>query len=110
MSTNPSPSAEDFAACARALGDGQSVLTLTVTPNAPQTEVMGVRDGALRLKLAAAPIEGQANAALTAWLAKALGLAKREVRLRRGGAARHKQIELDAPLTAVQAWLRRQAS
>ena len=84
---------------------GACVLTLAVQPNARQTEVVGLFEGALRVKLAAPPIDGQANLALTAWLAKELGLPKRAVSLRRGAAARHKQVDIDAPLAAVQAWL-----
>lgn len=91
--------------CLRRAGDGACILTLSVQPNARQTEVVGLHEGALRLKLAAPPIDGQANTALTAWLAKELGLAKRAVQLRRGAAARHKQVEIDAPMSAVQAWL-----
>jgi uncharacterized protein len=91
--------------CLRNAGADACILTLSVQPNARRTEVVGLHEGALRLKLAAPPIDGQANAALTAWLAKELGLAKRAVRLRRGAAARHKQVDVDAPAAAVQAWL-----
>lgn len=91
----------------RAAGDSASVLTVSVQPNARQTEATGLHEGALRIRLAAQPVEGQANAALTAWLARELGLAKREVRLRRGAAARHKQVEIDAPAEQVRAWLQR---
>jgi uncharacterized protein len=98
----PSPSA-----CLRAAGAAACVLTVVVQPNARKTEAIGVLEGALRIRLAAQPIEGQANTVLTAWLAQELRLAKRAVRLRRGTAARHKQIEIDAPLSDVQAWLKR---
>ena len=91
--------------CLRSAGADACILTVSVQPNARQTEVVGLHEGALRVKLAAPPIDGQANAALTAWLAKELGLPKRAVRLRRGAAARHKQLEIDAPAPAVQAWL-----
>ena len=39
-------------------------------------------------------VEGEANAALTAFLAKALGVAKRDVTLARGGQSRLKMIEV----------------
>jgi len=83
------------------------VLIVAVQPNARRTEATGLHEGALRIRLAAQPIEGQANEALVHWLARELGVAKRDVRLRRGAAARHKQVEIDAPLAAVQAWLQR---
>lgn len=91
----------------REAGSAACVLTVAVQPNARQTEATGLHEGALRIRLAAQPIEGQANAALTTWLARELGLAKRDVRLKRGAAARHKQIDIDAPLAEVQAWLQR---
>lgn len=91
--------------CLRAAGADACILTLSVQPSARRTEVVGLQDGALRVKLAAPPIDGQANAALTAWLAQELGLAKRAVQLRRGAAARHKQLDIDAPAATVQAWL-----
>ena len=43
----------------------------------------------------AQPVEGEANAALTAFLAKALGLPKRAVTLARGGQSRLKMIEVE---------------
>jgi hypothetical protein len=91
----------------REAGTDACVLSVTVQPNARRTEVTGLHEGALRIRLAAQPIEGQANDALVQWLARELGLAKRDVRLRRGAAARHKQVEIDAPQASVQAWLQR---
>ncbi|MFZ5548596.1 MAG: DUF167 domain-containing protein [Pseudomonadota bacterium] len=85
------------------------MLTVVVLPNARQTEATGLHEGALRVRLAAQPIEGRANAALAAWLARELGLAKRDVRLRRGAAARGKQVEIDAPAAQVHSWLQRVA-
>jgi uncharacterized protein (TIGR00251 family) len=103
-----SPAPDDSrASCVRAVAPAQCVLTLAVTPNARQTAVVGLYDDALRVKLAAPPVDGKANAALIAWLADELGLPKRDLRLRRGVAARHKQVEIDAPAAQVQAWLAR---
>ena len=67
----------------RARGDG-SLLRVAVVPNARRTGADGLHDGALRVRLAAQPVEGQANARLLAWLADELGCAKRAVRLQRG--------------------------
>lgn len=91
----------------REAGPSACILTVAVQPNARRTEATGLHEGALRIRLAAQPIEGQANDALVQWLARELGLAKRDVRLKRGAAARHKQLEVDAPLAEVQAWLQR---
>jgi uncharacterized protein (TIGR00251 family) len=65
-----------------------------VVPGAKRTEVVGLHDGALRLRLAAPPVDGKANAALIAWLAHELGLPRRDVSLLRGDTARRKQVLL----------------
>lgn len=49
----------------------------------------------LKVRVRARPVEGEANAALTAFLAKALGVPKCDVTLARGGQSRLKMIEVD---------------
>jgi uncharacterized protein len=84
---------------------GGSVLQVSVSPNARATRAEGLHDGALRVRLAAQPQEGRANAALCAWLASQLGLPQRAVRLRRGATGRRKILELDTPPATLAAWL-----
>jgi uncharacterized protein (TIGR00251 family) len=84
-----------------------SLLRVAVVPNARRTGADGLHDGALRVRLAAQPVEGQANARLLAWLADELGCAKRAVRLQRGDASRRKTVEVDLPAAAVADWLAR---
>ncbi|AYG94394.1 DUF167 domain-containing protein [Brevundimonas naejangsanensis] len=48
----------------------------------------------LKVRVRAQPVEGEANAALIAVLAKALGVPKRAVSLARGGQSRLKMIEV----------------
>lgn len=78
---------------------------MSVVPNARRTGVDGLHDGALRVRLAAPPVEGQANARLLAWLAGELGCAKRDLVLLRGGAARRKLLAIALPEADVAAWL-----
>ncbi|MBQ0933204.1 DUF167 domain-containing protein [Ideonella sp. 4Y16] len=98
MSPDPWP-------CARADGATRCLLDASVVPNAKKTEAVGLHDGALRVRLAAPPVDGKANDTLVAWVAAELGLPRRAVRLKRGPASRSKQLEIDLPLTDVQAWL-----
>lgn len=93
--------------CVRADGADASVLTVSAVPNAKKTEAVGLHDGALRVRLAAPPVDGKANDTLVAWVAAELGLPRRAVRLKRGPASRSKQLDVDLPLAAVQAWLGR---
>jgi hypothetical protein len=85
-------------------------LRVTVVPNARRTGADGLHDGALRVRLAAQPVEGQANARLLAWLADELGCAKRAVRLQRGDTTRRKVVEIDLPVATVAHWLERVTS
>lgn len=80
---------------------------MAVTPNAPRTRADGLHDGCLRVRLAAPPVDGKANAALVSWLASELGLPRRAVQVLRGDSARRKQISIDAEAQAVAQWLAR---
>jgi uncharacterized protein (TIGR00251 family) len=80
---------------------------VAVVPNAKRTEADGLHDGALRVRLAALPIEGRANDALVAWLAKALGVPRRDVQIAQGATGRRKLVAIDLAPEAVAAWLDR---
>ena len=69
-------------------------LAVQITPNAKKTEVVGVLDGALKLKLQAQPVEGKANEALIKWLAKTLDVPRSAIAITHGLAARKKLIEI----------------
>ncbi|HEY7791039.1 MAG TPA: DUF167 domain-containing protein [Vicinamibacterales bacterium] len=71
------------------------LLRVRVTPRAGRSEIAGVRDGVLLVRLAAAPVEGAANAALIELLADKLNLPKRAIRLARGERSRDKHVEID---------------
>ena len=78
-------------------------MTVAVVPQARRTGADGFHDGALRVRLTAAPIDGKANDALIAWLSEALNLPKRAVRVLHGGSSRRKQLDIDLDAaTAVQ--------
>jgi len=63
-------------------------------PRAARSRVVGVREGALEIALAAPPVDGAANEELVATLARALGVPKRDVVLLRGEASRAKLVEV----------------
>jgi uncharacterized protein (TIGR00251 family) len=67
-------------------------LAVQITPNAKKTEVIGVLDDALKLKLQAQPIEGKANEALIKFLAKALGVPRGAVTITHGQTNKKKLI------------------
>lgn len=69
-------------------------LSVQVTPNASRSEVAGVTEGVLRIRLRAAPIDGKANEALIRFLADALSLPKSAVSIATGHAGRRKTVEI----------------
>jgi uncharacterized protein (TIGR00251 family) len=101
MTEKPAPTAWP---CVRGAASGV-VLEVSVVPGASRTELVGLHDGALRVRLAAPAMEGKANSALLAWLADELGIAKREAQLLRGTSARRKQVALNVPLEQMLRWL-----
>ena len=63
-------------------GERGAALTIRVTPRARRTEVGGVLDdGTVRIRVAAPPVDGKANRALIAFLAKLLGVRKNKVEI-----------------------------
>jgi len=80
-------------------------LDVSVSPNAKRTAADGLHDGALRVRLAAPPVDGKANAQLLGWLADELGCAKRAVSLLRGDTSRRKQVLVALPEAQVASWL-----
>jgi uncharacterized protein YggU (UPF0235/DUF167 family) len=91
--------------CLQPHGDSHSRLAVVVTPNAPRTMADGLHDGQLRVRLAAPPVDGKANAALTTWLAAELGLPRRAVTVLQGATTRRKLLALPLPAERVAAWL-----
>ena len=69
-----------------------AVLRVRVVPGASATAAAGEAGGALRVRVAAPPVEGRANAALLAFLAAGLGLRPRELRVEAGAASRDKLV------------------
>lgn len=74
-------------------------MALWVQPGASRTEPAGIHDGALKLRLAARPIEGQANDALVRWLAERCSCTRSAVTLTAGQSGRRKRVSIDTPLS-----------
>ena len=72
-----------------------------VQPRASRSEIAGEQEGALRVRLAAPPVDGAANDALIELLADLLNIAKRDIRIVTGATSKRKVIEADG-VTAEQ--------
>jgi uncharacterized protein (TIGR00251 family) len=69
-------------------------LTLHVQPGAKQTAIAGLHGEALKIRLAAPPIEGRANDALLEFIAELFQVPQRNVSLKQGTQSRHKRVEV----------------
>lgn len=69
-------------------------MRVRVKPRASKSAIVGVRAGALEVAVAAPPVDGEANAALVAFLAKALGVSKRSVAVVSGDHSRIKVVSV----------------
>lgn len=86
--------------------DGNTItLTLHVQPGAKQSEITGLHDDALKIRLAAPPIEGRANEALLRFIADRFGVPLRNVELLRGSQSRHKMVHVTGSLVEPESLL-----
>lgn len=76
------------------LADGVS-FQVKVAPRASREAIGGVHAGALKVSLTAPPVEGEANQALCALLAKRLGVAKRSVTIVHGQSSKLKTVRVE---------------
>ncbi len=80
-------------------------LTLHVQPGAKKTEVAGLHGDALKIRLSAPPVEGQANAALLSWLADFFRVPKRQVILKHGETSRRKVVAISGSCISPESLL-----
>ena len=78
--------------CTEAGGD--VTFRVRVAPRASRTAAEGEHDGALKVRVAAPPAEGAANAELARFLARHFGLAARDVEILSGHSSKTKRVRL----------------
>ena len=87
----------------RVAPDGRITLTLHIQPGAKKTECAGQHGEALKIRLAAPPVDGKANEALIAWAAETFGVVRKQVDLLHGAAGRQKVLAIQFPDAAALA-------
>lgn len=83
--------AEDVAVAVREHADGVSVM-LRVVPRAPRTQLVGRHGDALKLKVAAPPVDGAANEAVLDHLADRCGVRPGDLEILMGAQSRQKVV------------------
>ncbi|PKO87654.1 MAG: YggU family protein [Betaproteobacteria bacterium HGW-Betaproteobacteria-12] len=89
----------------RVSGDGSILLTLHIQPGASRSECAGRHGDALKIRLAAPPVDGKANAALIAFVAARLGIARAAVTLKSGQTSRRKILKIEGSTAEAVAGL-----
>ena len=73
---------------------GAVTFAVRVAPRASRTALAGEHDGALKVRVAAPPVEGAANEELLRFLARHFGLPPRDVELVAGHTSKTKRVRL----------------
>jgi len=81
-------------------------LTLHIQPRASVTEVVGLHGDAVKIRIAAPPVDGAANDEITAFVARLVGVPRQAVRLVSGAGGRRKQLVIEGvpPATVRRAF------
>jgi len=69
-------------------------ITVKVTPRSKENKFVGFKDGVLRVRITAVPVDGKANKALVVFLADTWGIPQSSIRIVRGEASREKVLEV----------------
>ena len=77
----------------RVIDDGVE-LSVIVVPRSSRCEIAGIHNNALRIKLTNPPVDNEANVQCCDFIAKQLGIAKRQVLIIRGNTARKKVVKI----------------
>lgn len=72
-------------------------------PGAKTSDVNGLRDNRLRIRIKSPPVDGRANRELVAMLARDFGARKSQVRISSGESGRNKVVEIHSP-AALPGW------
>ena len=70
-------------------------ISIRLQPRARRDEVVGERAGAIVIRVTAPPVDGKANAALCAFVARAAGVPPSRVSVVRGQTSRDKVVRVD---------------
>ena len=71
---------------------GEARIVVRVQPNAARSEVLGFKDGCLRVKIAASQVKGKANQELLKFLSGILKVSKSNITIRKGMTTKTKVI------------------
>ena len=71
-----------------------AILTVHIQPKASTTECVGIHGDAIKIRVAAPPVDGAANDELIRFLARRLSISPTSVQIHSGAGGRHKRVRL----------------
>jgi len=80
------------------------IISVRVSPRSSRNEIVGVKDGRLRMKTTAPPTDGRANKDVIRQLAKAFDVPPSRVTLKKGAVGRDKTFLIETP-RIMPAWI-----
>jgi uncharacterized protein len=75
-------------------------IEVRLQPRAKRDEIVGEREGVIVVRVTAAPVEGKANAALCALIARRARVGRTGVEIVRGASSRDKVVRVEGVTTA----------
>lgn len=72
------------------------IVKVYVQPNAKRTEIVGLHEDSLKIRLASLPIDGRANEILLKFISQLFDVPIRQVTIKHGDKSRHKMITVMA--------------
>lgn len=72
--------------------NGSVIVTIRVVPRASKSEIVGMVDGILRVRIAAPPVDSAANAEIIKLFSKTFGVSRSDVTIVSGETSRNKRI------------------
>lgn len=71
------------------------IVNVRVIPRASKSEIVGIYDGALKIRISAPPVDGAANAEIVRFLSKTFGVSKSDVFILSGETSKNKRIKIE---------------
>lgn len=75
--------------------DSSVLLDVVVAPRSSRNAIISEYQGRLKIALNAPPVDGEANEALVAFIAKVLGMPKRNISIQRGTRSKQKTLRVE---------------
>ena len=73
----------------------ETIIKIKLIPRSSRNEIIGKENDVIKIKLTAPPVEGKANKALVSFLAKKLGVPKRDIEIVSGERSREKFLKIN---------------